>query len=157
MRIRRASAKDLGAIVGLNGMTRADRQRRQLVAQALRENSVYILDDGEIHGCAILRRNFFHRYFLEMLFVDEDYRRSGWGDKLLARAELIAMKSGELWTSTNRSNLSMRSLLRKHGFRRTGHIIGLDAGDAEIFYVKKQPDQAISCRRAADGGRGHGA
>lgn len=92
---------------------------------------------GSVTAYGVMARSFFQRWFVEMLVVAEAQRRRGHGAALLAALEARAWRDGELWTSTNRSNRPMRALLRSRGYVPRGRVTGLDAGDAELFFMKK--------------------
>jgi GNAT superfamily N-acetyltransferase len=98
------------------------------------------VDSNRLVAYGVLTRSFFRRPFIEMLQVAEAERRKGYGNRLLAELETKGLRHGEIWTSTNRSNKAMRSLLRKRGFVLTGRVSRLDRGDVELFYCKKQPN-----------------
>ncbi|MEQ8739410.1 MAG: GNAT family N-acetyltransferase [Hoeflea sp. D1-CHI-28] len=83
--------------------------------------------------CCLDDRYFFEKVFISLLIVDAGARRRGVGRELL---EAAAVEHPEIWTSTNRSNMAMRGLLRKTGWTFCGELAGLDAGDPEMFYKK---------------------
>ena len=113
------------------------KRRGHLLKQALQERGLFVLVEKErLLAFAILRRGFFERFFLELLLVHPDHRREGWGTRLIERMEKLAEAKGELWTSTNQSNRTMKRLLHARGYRQAGKIIGLDEGDPELFFVK---------------------
>lgn len=135
MKIRRACSEDLRAITAVDPLSTS--RRKELLKEAIEGGAVHLLHvRGELFAYAILRRSFFERFFLELLFVHPAHRRKGYGRRLLEGMEDIARKRGELWTSTNQSNRPMQRLLNSHGYRRTGKIVGLDEGDPELFFVK---------------------
>ncbi len=137
MTIRRAKLTDFRQLARLDHVARLDKERKAWLRQAIRERSAWVLEVGRaINAYGILRRNFFHRPFIEMLYVTAGERRRGYGERLLAHLEATGLRHGEVWASTNQSNRAMRQLLKKRGFRQSGRVTGLDKGDPEIFYVK---------------------
>lgn len=92
--------------------------------------------DGNVAGYAVWDRGFYARPFLWMLGVALAYRGQGVASKLVERVE--SLNDGHvLYTSTNRSNAAMQSLLTARGFAPTGSLDGLDPGDPEIFFCKR--------------------
>ena len=85
----------------------------------------------------VVTKSFFGRPFIEMLYVAPNERRKGHGERLLCRLETAGLRDHEVWVSTNQSNRPMQKLLKKRGFIRCGRVVGLDEGDPELFYVKK--------------------
>jgi ribosomal protein S18 acetylase RimI-like enzyme len=147
LKIRYATERDLVAILNLDERARVTRSRREWIRRAVRDRALFVLvSSGEVKAYAVLRRSFFERPFVEMLYVARTARRHGFGSALLLHLE---ENKEEIWTSTNRSNTPMRRLLAKHGFVRRGRVIGLDSGDAEMFYSKGKKPSAI--HRAACG------
>ncbi len=71
-----------------------------------------------------------------MLIVEPDYRRLGVASKLVHHIEKIA-PTRKLFTSTNRSNVAMRRLMKKLNFARSGRIENFDEDDPEIVYFKR--------------------
>jgi GNAT superfamily N-acetyltransferase len=139
MQIRRGTIKDLPGLLAVDQIACTNAGRRRWLRAAILNRCVYVLTrEGLIAGYGVLTKSFFQRPFIEMLLVAEEERRKGCGDALLARLESVASRAGEVWTSTNRSNKPMRRLLRKRGFVFCGRVSGLDAGDPELFYVKKK-------------------
>ena len=67
MKIRRATAKDFGAIKAIDPLAGS---RKDLLKHAIRERGVFVLMERErLLAFAILRRRLFERYFLELLLV----------------------------------------------------------------------------------------
>lgn len=136
MRIRRAVLKDYRRLIALDQLTRSSRIRALWLRNAINAKSVYLLTNRERLIAYVVLATFLQRPFVEMLYVSEAERRKGYGELLLDIMESRSLRRGEIWTSTNRSNHPMRTLLRKHEFRLVGRVTGLDRGDAELFYRK---------------------
>ena len=86
-------------------------------------------------GYGILSKNFFHRDFIELIYVAEDARRTGAGAALLSTIERAAHED-RIFTSTNESNAAMRALLDRAGWNPAGVVHYLDPGDPELIFVK---------------------
>ncbi len=137
MRIRRATLKDFQELIELDCLAHVNRQRRIWLREAITRRATYVLTDSiNIVAYGVLS-TFFHRPFIEMLYVSESRRREGYGERLLKAFEGLNQRCAAIWTSTNRSNHPMRRLLKKRGFRMVGRVTGLDRGDAELVFRKK--------------------
>ncbi|MBS0276941.1 MAG: GNAT family N-acetyltransferase [Proteobacteria bacterium] len=133
---RLAGTRDRRALVALDPMAEKDLQRRETIDAAIAARRCWVAEGfGRVVGYGILSRNFFHRDFIEIVFVPEDARRTGAGAAMLSAIER-AVKEDRLFTSTNASNAAMRGLLFTCGYRESGRIDNLDPGDPEIVYVK---------------------
>ncbi len=87
-------------------------------------------------GFAVVRpAHFFGRDFVDLLIVDPARRRSGIGRALL-RTALATAGTEQVFTSTNTSNLAMRSLLHAERWSFSGKLDGLDEGDPELVFYK---------------------
>lgn len=117
-----------------------DPQRRTaLISRAIKYAECYIaLHHGVIRGFAVMNYGFFDNGFVELLIVDEKYRRRGIGAALLGHL-FARCGTKKLFTSTNLSNEPMQKLLSKTGFNFCGCIDALDEGDPELFFVKIKP------------------
>lgn len=91
--------------------------------------------DETVVGYVALDYSFYGNGFIPVLFVAETSRRSGVGTSLM-RAVERKCKTPKLFTSTNRSNIPMRSLLAGIGFEPSGIIDNLDEGDPEVVYFR---------------------
>jgi GNAT superfamily N-acetyltransferase len=123
-----------------------DDDRRQAhaaeLSQLLRGPSTSCLvasagESGELTGFVIVSHGgFFGRDFISMVFVSPAARRTGVASQLLAA--VCEGLSRQVWTSTNRSNKPMRSLLERDGWVFSGELEGLDEGDPElVFYLPR--------------------
>lgn len=93
--------------------------------------SVASLGDEVQAFCCVDHQYFFEKPFVSLLVVSEEARRLGLGSGLLASC---AVAHPELWTSTNRSNAEMHTLLKSAKWLYCGDVSGLDPGDPECFY-----------------------
>lgn len=92
--------------------------------------------DGAVVGYAVLEHSFFERGFIAMLSVALSHRRRGVGAALVRHLEGLCT-SERIFTSTNRSNLIMQSLLQKLGYNYSGMVDNLDPEDPELFYSRR--------------------
>lgn len=135
--IRKASPADLRAIASLSrGGYRA--HTATYPPEELRDAPECLVATlGEaVVGYVALDYSFYGNGFIPILFVAETARRSGVGMSLM-RAIERRCKTPKLFTSTNQSNVPMRSLLAEIGFEPSGIIHNLDDGDPEVVYFRK--------------------
>jgi hypothetical protein len=130
-----ASDEQIAAINAIDPLCSKDLLRSKMVDRAVANSQAYLMLEGEqLVGYAILTDHFFQRPFVEMLYVQEQRRRNGYGIEALRCLERIASAiSNEIWTSTNQSNQGMRSILSKLGYQQVGSV-DIDPGDLELFF-----------------------
>ena len=92
--------------------------------------------DNKVAGYLIFNKSFYHNNFIELLIIDQLFRRQGIGTALIRFYENIT-KKGKIFSSTNKSNVTMQKLLNKLGYIESGIIYNLDEDDPEIIYFKK--------------------
>ena len=134
MEIRKAvTPEEIARAAAIDAACLGSTERADYIA-SLAENgglSVAALG-GDIQAFSCLDRGyFFGKPFVSLLIVSPEARRFGLASGLLSH-HLGAYP--EVWTSTNRSNAPMRSLLDTAGWRYCGELSGLDEGDPERFY-----------------------
>ena len=133
---RLAGTRDRRALVALDPAAEKDLQRRESIDSAIAARRCWVAERaGRVVGYGVLSRNFFHRDFIETIFVVEDSRRSGAGSALLSAIERHVHED-RIFTSTNESNAPMRALLGKSNYQPSGHIEHLDAKDSELVFAK---------------------
>lgn len=93
------------------------------------------LAGGKPIGVAEFHTHFYGHLFIELLLVEERYRRRGVASALIA-ACAAAAPTDRLFTSTNTSNLPARALFLGAGFEPSGSIDNLDEGDPEIVFCR---------------------
>jgi GNAT superfamily N-acetyltransferase len=134
--MRQATPDDVEFVVGLDAMVpgtpRAEAWYRLQIEAG---NCTLARVDGQRVAYAIVHRGFFRRDFLSMLVVDPEFRRRGIARALFEHAERRC--SGDVFTSTNESNLRMQKVLERLGYERSGHIDNIDPGDRELIYYKR--------------------
>ena len=127
---------DVEAISAFDLVAVRDEKRREFIQRSVASSTCYVaLYDNEVIGYGVLSYAFYDNGCIEMLYVNSNHRRRGAGTALLRHLESLC-ETPKLFTSTNRSNLAMRSLLVKLGYELSGEIQNLDEGDPEIVYFK---------------------
>ena len=103
----------------------------------MKNGSAWVVEmsDGII-GYGVISHRFFGRSFIDLIYIAEPLRSSGYGSELIAFLEGQS-RSDDLFTSTNESNVHMQHVLEKLGYERSGVIHNLDPGDPEIVYLKR--------------------
>ena len=134
--IERATEDDLAGVLAVDA-AHMGTPRYVEIEQAVRQRHAYIARAGwEVVGFAIVDQSFFGQYFIDLLIVHPDQRRTGIGGALIRHIEQI-VPADKLFTSTNQSNAPMQALCEKLGFVVSGWIDNLDEGDPEIIYFKR--------------------
>ncbi len=136
LRVRPLEPTDTPALVWIDPRITIDAGHAAFVERVSSLGESWIAEhDGALAGFALVNRYFFDRPFIDTLVVAEVHRRRGVGEALLARCEQ-AHDDDRMFTSTNQSNLAMRALLAKAGWRQCGVIHDLDPGDPELVFVR---------------------
>lgn len=134
--VERATEENLADVLRID-RTLGDLGRAAYIEDAVRRRECYIARAGwDVLGFLILTHAFFGQYFIELLVVQPDQRRSGVATALIAHVEAL-VPAAKLFTSTNESNAPMQALLAKLGYVRSGWIDNLDEGDPELIYYKR--------------------
>ena len=139
--VRPATTADVLAVLSIDGGTPGTTGHDSLIARRIESGDCLVSESrGRVAGFAIVQpRSFFGRDFVELLVVDADYRREGIGSELL-RTFALRSTTPQLFTSTNRSNLPMRDLLRKERWLFSGELVGIDEGDPELVFYRSSGD-----------------
>ncbi len=135
--IRQATPDDISTLSNLDQIARSSSDRRDFIQDAVKNSRAWVIEisDGII-GYGVISHRFFGRSFIDLIYIAETLRSSGYGSKLIAFLENHS-QSNDLFTSTNKSNSHMQHILEKLGYQRSGVIHNLDPGDPEIVYVKR--------------------
>ena len=163
MLIRLANAEDFGPIVALRPADFTTPHRIALPRARLADADAWVAQQGPACVGYAWRGQFFGHDFLELLYVEESRRRAGVASALIGAFEQ-ARRTPKLFVSTNRSNAPMRTLLTRRGYAPSGVVHDLDAGDPELFFVRRYDGVAaeafspfrtarLSLRPAAPGDR----
>jgi GNAT superfamily N-acetyltransferase len=136
--IRDATAADVDEIVRLEtqitGLSHS--REREILGAAVSSHDCLVSTDGaeSVIGYIVLtRKAFFGRDFVRLLGVADGHRRLGVATALLASA-LARCSTNSVFTSTNESNIAMRSLLARGGWTFSGALTGIDEGDPELVF-----------------------
>ncbi|MEM9006107.1 MAG: GNAT family N-acetyltransferase [Cyanobacteria bacterium P01_F01_bin.86] len=135
--IRQAVPDDISTLSDLDQIARGSPDRRAFIQDAVKNKRAWVVEipDGII-GYGVISHRFFGRSFIDLIYIAETLRSSGYGPKLVAFLEGQS-QSNDLFTSTNKSNSHMQHVLEKLGYERSGVIHNLDPDDPEIVYVKR--------------------
>jgi ribosomal protein S18 acetylase RimI-like enzyme len=133
--VRPATDNDLDAVLACDVRAVGDPARVDLLRRAVAEHRCLVAGPGDaIVGYVVTApASFLGRDFVELLVVRADARRAGTG-RMLLRAAAEAAGTDQVFTSTNESNVPMRSLLERDGWRFSGQLDGLDPGDPELVF-----------------------
>ena len=135
-KIQKASDKEYWKILTIDSLTLGSDRRKDFLLEAIHKGNCYFTDlDNEIAGFAIYSRSFFDQWFIDLLVVHPDSRRKGIATAFIKHIENDC-RGQKLFTSTNQSNIVAQALYETNGFRKSGCIENLDAGDPEIIYFK---------------------
>src|SRR6185436_2763538 len=130
-------AADLEPLIALDNVAQSKTERRELIADSITNGTGYVaISTSEILGYGVLNYSFYQQGLIVMLYVAKGHRRKGVGRALLEHMEREC-RTTKLFTSTNLSNLTMQTLLKKQGFVVSGVIDNLDEGDPEIVFFKQ--------------------
>ncbi len=137
-----ATEQDVSIIVAidyaLDSKEHIELRREEKIKKAISKKECYIIkEDRIVVGFIIFDYSFFDHGWIDLLVIDEKYRGKGIGGEAI---KLICKdsKTNKVFTSTNNSNLQMQKVLTKVGFTYAGQVEGLDEGDPELFYYKKE-------------------
>lgn len=131
--VERATEDDFAQICAIDASTGLD--RRNDLAAAVAARQCLVAREGEAYrGFAIVNQSFFGQYFIALLVVHPDHRRSGVASALIAHTEKIC-PADKIFTSVEESNTPMRALCERLGYRQSGMIENL-SDEVEIIYCK---------------------
>jgi ribosomal protein S18 acetylase RimI-like enzyme len=144
MRIRPAIERDVASLIAFDHVACQSSDRHDLVRRSVQEGHCFVFEESErVLAYVVLDYSFYGNGFVAILYVHPERRRQGIGHRLVQRAE-AECRTSKLFTSTNRSNVPMQSLLAKLGYQVTGIIYNLDPGDPELVYYKPLNPPAAS-------------
>ena len=136
-----ASSRDIETLIALDPGATVQNGRIGQIRQWVSVGQCHIArQDGEAAGYMVSNRSFFHRPFIELVFVNEAFRRRGIGRALVDHASALWPRD-EVWSSTNQSNAAMQALFLGVGFVQSGVIENLDPGDPELIF-RRSPAHA---------------
>lgn len=132
-----ANIDDFNSILDLDESVYGFRTRGRFIAESILKSECFKAGlNGKIVGFLILNYTFYENGFIDLLIVDNSYRRRRIGKKLIEYAESRCITE-KIFISTNESNLPMQGLLSSCGYIKCGYINNLDDGDPELVYYKR--------------------
>lgn len=141
IRLRKATVQDKPTLIDLD--FRLDQiehfklKREEKIDKAILAGECLIITEDQTSvGFVIFDYRFFDQGWIELIIINEAYRGKGIAVEAFNLIEKQC-KSEKVFTSTNRSNASMQSALKKANFTFAGELTGLDEGDPELFYYKR--------------------
>jgi ribosomal protein S18 acetylase RimI-like enzyme len=135
--VRRAATADLPGLLESDAYASSHPERHGFLTEAVeRGECIGAFFGGQPVGYIVLNHSFFGRGFVPLVVVTPSMRRQGVAQSLFVAAESLC-KTETLFTSTNASNTEAQRLLERIGFKRSGSIENLDAGDSELVYFKR--------------------
>jgi len=135
LRLRLAGGTDVSALREVDALARnGDTQRIEFLHDAVRSGRCLIAESDTIIGFVVgTPGRFFGHDFIDLVVVHEAFRRRGVG-RVLLRAAAERANTTRVFSSTNASNESMRSMFMAEGWTLSGQLHGLDEGDPEFVY-----------------------
>ena len=135
--IRAAVENDIEVLCALDDVARRDDERLAFIRREVVSDHCFVaVIHATVVGYGVLNYSFYNNGCIDMLYIHSDHRRHGAGTALIRYME-SQCRTPKLFTSTNQSNLPMKSLLEKLGYESSGVIHNLDEGDPEIVYFKQ--------------------
>ena len=109
------------------------------VGECIRNQLVYVLwDEGKIVG--VLRYSLFWQSipFLDLLYIDGDYRGKGYGRQMMEHWESVmrVMKYKYVMLSTQEDETA-KDFYEKLGYRRIGAFLPPEQDADEVMYLKE--------------------
>jgi ribosomal protein S18 acetylase RimI-like enzyme len=92
-------------------------------------------EEGEIVG-GIKGESFWGRLHIEMLWINQDYRKQGLGKKLIAMAEIVAKERKCKGIDLDTMTFQAPGFYEKMGFRQVGELPNYDNEFKRIYYAK---------------------
>lgn len=136
MEIRPAQPGDADAIKAFDEIARADAERDAFIDRSIASGDCLVVAvDGSAVAYAVMTYTPDGRGFVDMLYVQSEFRRRGFGSALMSHIESLC-QSPQLFTSTNRSNKAMQALLAKLGYTPSGVLENPKEGDPELVFMK---------------------
>ncbi|MCP4386171.1 MAG: GNAT family N-acetyltransferase [Hyphomicrobiales bacterium] len=133
---RVAARDDATAVLALDPVAATNDKRRGRLLREIDSGRCLVAERNRaVVGYAVLGHDFFDQGFVHLLHVGPVHRRKGVAVALFSEMEKRCA-AAKIFSSTNRSNVPMRSLMTRLGYRQVGFVDGLDEGDPEVFYMK---------------------
>jgi len=133
--VRMATTDDLAALEPILPAFLRPPNKHARFLRALVNGDVSVAEDARTVADFMWLTEFFGHTFVNVLAIEAEHRRHGYAGMLLEFAERDAL-TDRVFTSTNRSNVPMHTLLAHYGWTRCGEVDHIDPGDPEIVYVE---------------------
>ena len=138
MELRSATATDIPAIIALDPLAKTA-SRAEFIQRSVQSAVCLVATEAAaVVAYGVLDYTFFGQAYVSMLYVRASNRRRGIGTALMRSLEGLCARE-KLFTSTNRSNQPMQSLLPKLGYVSSGEVENLDEGDPELHLLQARP------------------
>lgn len=132
MNFRLATINDINTVYKID--TVATDIRLNEIRDWVKQGHCFVLEENEeIFAYGVITPQFFAHGFIELLMVNDLYRRQGLG-LLLIKQLIKRSPTTKVFTSTNQSNTATQQLFMKAGFIPSGSIENLDDNDPELIY-----------------------
>ncbi|WP_058308211.1 GNAT family N-acetyltransferase [Gracilibacillus massiliensis] len=136
--VDRAKIDDLDKIVDIDTEVIGNSNRRDYIEHSIeRGHCIIVKNNYDIVGFLIYDTNFFECAFITMVIISPSNRRNGCAS-LLIEYMVSSSPTTKVFSSTNRSNISMQRVFEMNGFIQSGIVENLDEGDPEIIYFKSK-------------------
>ena len=114
------------------------RFNRQQAGPLKYSRTVLSVRDGKrrLLGGLILQ-SYWRESYIELLWLSARARRSGFGSKLIQKAERRARRRGSRLIHLNTYSFQAPGFYEKQGYRRFGGMSGSPQGESRHFYVKR--------------------
>ncbi|APH03678.1 GNAT family N-acetyltransferase [Bacillus weihaiensis] len=134
----KADIEDLNKVVNIDSEVIGNTSRRNYIEKSIElGNCIIAKEDNDIVGFLIYDTNFFECTFISLIIVSPSNRRKGYAS-LLMEYMMSSSPTTKVFSSTNRSNISMQRVFDMNGFFQSGIVENLDEGDPEIIYFKSK-------------------
>ncbi len=147
VKIRRFEKKDVKKVIRLchnvwHDLTISELKKHFAKKIRNHDNNGFVaIDNNKIVGFIGFSKGYFNKSdFLDWVFVDKKYRKSGIAEKLVKEFEKDAKKRRvkRVFSTTIMKNKPAINMHKKLGYKRAGYVWNLwEEGDKEIFFSKK--------------------
>ncbi|MGE7308076.1 GNAT family N-acetyltransferase [Priestia megaterium] len=134
--IIKAEITDLDKIIRIDCEVVGHKNRQDYIKNAIELGHCIIAKEKDaIVAFLVYDTNFFECAFISLIIVSPTRRRKGIASQLM---DYMCKTSPtiKIFSSTNRSNISMQKVFETNGFVQSGFVENLDEGDPEIIYFK---------------------
>lgn len=132
MNFRLAIPNDINNIYKIDTVA-TDTRLNEITHWVTQKNCFILEKEQEILAYGAISQQFFDHGFIDILMVNNQYRRQGLG-LILIKQLIKKSATPKVFTSTNQSNIATQQLLVKAGFIPSGYIENLDDNDPELIY-----------------------